>query len=60
MENYDFCQKSGSDAYSRRWVRGILLFISLWRIAYENVYVAHSLYLNNFVTIEKMEPDNYD
>ena len=40
--------------------RGVMLFVSLWLIAYENRYVAHPLYLNTFVTIEKMEPRNYD
>ena len=37
-----------------------MLFVSLWRIAYENQNVAHPLYFNIFVTIEKMEPRNYD
>ena len=37
-----------------------MLFMSLRRIAYENRYVTHPLYLNTFVTIEKMEPRNYD
>ena len=40
--------------------RGILLFVSFSRIAYEIQYVTHPLYLNTFVTIEKMEPRNYD
>ena len=39
---------------------GVKLFASLWPIADENQYVNHSLYLNTFVTIEKMEPRNYD
>ena len=39
---------------------GVMLFISLWRIAYENRYAAQPLYLNPFVTIEKIEPRNYD
>ena len=39
---------------------GVMLFVSLWRIAYENRYVTHLLYLNTFVTIEKVEPRNYD
>ena len=37
-----------------------MLFASLWRIAYKNWYVTHTLYLNTFETVEKMEPDNYD
>ena len=37
-----------------------MLFVSLWEIAYENRYVAHPWYLNTFVTIEKIEPRNYD
>ena len=56
LENYGFCQKSRSDAYSRGWGGGLVI----WHIAYENRYVAHPLYLNAFVTIEKMEPRNYD
>ena len=39
---------------------GVMLFVSLWRIAYENRYVTHPLHLNTFETIEKMEPHNYD
>ena len=39
---------------------GVMLFVSFWQIAYENRYVAHPLYLNIFVTIEKIEPRNYD
>ena len=37
-----------------------MLFVSLWRIEYENRYATHLLYLNTFVTIEKIEPRNYD
>ena len=37
-----------------------MLFVSLWRIAYENRYVTHPLYLNTFVNIEKRKPCNYD
>ena len=37
-----------------------MLFVLLWRIVYEIRYVTHPLYLNTFVTIEKMEPHNYD
>ena len=29
-------------------------------ITYVNRYVSHALYFNTFVTIEKMEPYNYD
>ena len=32
---------------------GVMLFVSLWPIAYENRYVTHPLHLNIFVTIEK-------
>ena len=39
---------------------GVMLFVSFRLIAYENRYVTHPLYLNTFVTIEKMEPHNYD
>ena len=39
---------------------GVMLFVSLWRIAYENRYVTHPLHLNTFVTIEKTEPHNYE
>ena len=39
---------------------GVMLFVSLWRIAYENRYVTHPLHLNTFVTIEEVEPHNYD
>ena len=41
MENYRFCQNSGNDAYESRLCRGggVILFASLWRIAYENRYV---------------------
>ena len=39
---------------------GVMLFISLWHIAYENLYVDDPLYLTTFVTIEKLEPCNYD
>ena len=39
---------------------GVMLFASLWRIAYKNQYVTHPLYPNIFETIEKMEPDKYD
>ena len=56
LENYGFCQKSGNDAFNRGWGEEVMLSVSLWRIAYENRYVAHPLYLNTFVTIEKMEP----
>ena len=38
----------------------VMLFASLWRTAYKNRYVTHSLYLNTFETIEKVEPENYD
>ena len=37
-----------------------MLFVALWRIAYDNRNVTHPLYLNTFVAIEKMEPRNYD
>ena len=37
-----------------------MLLVSLWCIAYENRYLTHCLYLNTFVTIEKMEPRSYD
>ena len=40
--------------------RGVMLFASLWRIAYENWYVAHPLYLNTFATIEQIDPRIYD
>ena len=39
---------------------GVGSFVSLRRIAYEKRHVAHPLHLNPFVTIEKMEPRNYD
>ena len=39
-------------------VRGGVTFICV--IAYENRFVTHSLYRNTFLTIEKMEPHNYD
>ena len=39
--------------------RGILLFVSFSHIAYENRYVTHPLYLDTFVTIEKMKLHNY-
>ena len=40
--------------------RVVMLFVSGCRIAYENRYVAHPLYLNTFVTFEKTELRNYD
>ena len=39
---------------------GVILFVSLWRIAYENRHKTHPLHINTLVTIEKMEPHNYD
>ena len=54
------CRKSGNDAYSRGLGEGVMLSVSLWCIAYENRYVTQPLYLNTFVTIEEMEPRNYD
>ena len=56
LENYRFCRNSRNDANGRDWggegggERGVILFASLWRIAYENRYVTHSLanfYNNN-------------
>ena len=41
LENHCFCRKSGNDAYSRRC--GVMLFASLWSIAYENRYLTHPL-----------------
>ena len=41
LENYRFCQKSENGAYSRGW--GVMLFASLWCIAYKNRYVTHHL-----------------
>ena len=38
----------------------VMLFTSLWRTAYKNRYVTHSLHLNTFGTIEKVEPETYD
>ena len=37
-----------------------VIMTSLWRIAYEHWYDTHPLYLNTFLTIEKMQPHNYD
>ena len=39
---------------------GVMLFVSFGRIAHENRYATHPLYLNTFVTIEKLEPRNHD
>ena len=39
LENYRFCRKSGDDAYIKGG--GFMLFVSPWRIAYENRYVIH-------------------
>ena len=43
----------------RRGAR-VMLFASLLHTAYKNRYVTHTLYLNTFETIEKVEPGNYD
>ena len=39
LKNYWFCRNSRNDTNGRGW--GVILFASLWRIAYENRYVAH-------------------
>ena len=47
LENYRFCRKSGNEAWSRERLGGgegrIMLFASLWRIAYQNRYVTNFL-----------------
>ena len=40
-ENYQFYLKSGNDSYSSGW--GVMLFTSLWPIAYENRHVTYLL-----------------
>ena len=42
LENYRFSQNTGNGVNGRG--RGLILFASLWRIAYENRYVTHPLY----------------
>ena len=41
LENYRFCRNSGNDAFGKRL--GVILFASLWRIAYENRYETRPL-----------------